>query len=1538
MSILKVANEKYRAGLLTEALELYKIARASSPFLAEVINSNIELIKHRLDDYSRVAISTLDSLSDMSTHDQDIKHFSYISRNKTGPILDSAPSVKAIAIYLPQYHTIPENDEWWGQGFTEWTNVRRGVPQYTGHYQPHIPHADIGYYDLRDGQMLKYQARLAKESGIEGFCFYYYWFNGKRILETPTDKMLRSEEPDFPFCFCWANENWTRTWDGGDHEILIGQEHSESSDLQFIIDLLDSFRDSRYIKIDGKPLLIVYRPMLLPNVKDTADLWRKVCREQGIGEICLAFMQSFDSPHPADIGYDFAIQFPPLGTAAKDIANHQDLLEPGRFTGSVRDYRSMVADYTSSELGNNVWPGVSPSWDNTARRQERGHSWINSTPEFYCYWLSAAASKVSQTQPRNTRFVFINAWNEWAEGNHLEPDEKYGYAWLNATKRALMSNVATVLDIEPEIIVIGHDAARAGAQIVLLTMLREWKRNGIKNFKLLLIQDGVLRQDFEAICETFVLSDYPTENYKKTILDHIFGGGSKLVLSNTVVNGPILSRISQYDIKVITYVHELQKSIERWAPGKIMDSTVKHTDHFIAVSAPVQENLLKNHKIRNINISLIHPYIDIAVDKLSTAESSAMRTELRIGAEDIVIIGCGTTDWRKGPDLFVKTAIELLKKTKSLKFVWIGGSSNSELDVLGKMIMDAKAEDHIAFIGERSNARQYFQIGHLFFLSSREDPYPLVALEAAAAGIPIVCYAHTGGMPSFVGKECGIVIETQDVKHTARNIEKLIKNRKQLCALGANARDKVERLHSSIQGSQEVYNLASSLLNTSKTAQPQKISVIIPNYNCGPFLSERFLSIVNQSVPPSEIIILDDASTDSSLQEIEDLVKGTNITVSVIVNKENSGSPFLQWQKGLQLAQYDLVWIAEADDSASFDFLETLLPHFEDPDVVLAYVQTTAIDEMGSTIPEYFGKAVFQSDMHTKIPALAYTDSISEKKWQESYIESGAIEITSALGIQNTIPNASATIVRKECALKAVRSALSYRNCGDWAYYIEMAKQGDFAYQALALNYFRRHMNSTTHGNPVQVIKESLELSSNLIKEKMLPKNVIFNNLFRRFLEYNWELRALDSRPSMHDHPMLGKVLDKIKRQLNSVMRKSHTILVVIPDAETGGGQTAAVRVANTLAATNNVFLISARPLLDDGNLVKLISEDVIFLEGTLSSVAHLRFCADQPGKYESDCSENRINTICALSSWLGIESIFSNVWWADKVAYAIHLSTNIPWYIHMHGCYEFLMDNPDCDPDFVSLVGRMMESTNGIFYLDPKNLKIFENGMLHRPPLHMANNGVHTPEIRPSSLDLHNYRRSDELVFCMCARGIPEKGWFEAVQAILRVNELPPAERGGKLARLVTIGSSEYLDELLAPYEQHPALTVLGLQDDPLAIMHGCDVGILPSYFISETQPNVVIEYMASSLAVIATRHGGIPGMMKHDELNAGLLVDLHGDLTLVDRLSQKMALLMSDDRLLSAYQKQSQIIFQKRFSIHTVADKILCTITRSKKRIASA
>jgi len=378
----------------------------------------------------------IDVITDSESRSKS-KHKVFIPSNSLQYFGTVQTDIRAIALYLPQFHAIPENDKWWGKGFTEWINVKRGTPHYEGHYQPHVPHQDLGYYDLNDPSVMEKQAAMAKAAGIEGFCFYYYWFNGKRLLNMPTDRLLATGKPDFPFCFCWANENWTRTWDGGDNEILIEQEHTAESDERFIYDLLPAFRDSRYIRVAGKPLLVVYRPGLLPNARRTTDRWREICRKEGMGEIHLAFMLGFEDLEPASIGFDTAIQMPPLRSPLTNLKKEIKTKNSEKFVGEIRDYRGLRKGFDLNQMDASTWPAVCPCWDNTARKMERAHSWIHSSPENYLTWLKEVVGFLRKNRPAGERIVFINSWNEWGEGCHLEPDEKFGYAWLNATRGAL---------------------------------------------------------------------------------------------------------------------------------------------------------------------------------------------------------------------------------------------------------------------------------------------------------------------------------------------------------------------------------------------------------------------------------------------------------------------------------------------------------------------------------------------------------------------------------------------------------------------------------------------------------------------------------------------------------------------------------------------------------------------------------------------------------------------------------------------------------------------------------------------------------------------------------------------------------------------------------------------------------------------------------------------------------------------------------------------------------------------------------------------
>ncbi len=363
---------------------------------------------------------------------------------------------RLIAINLPQFHPFPENDEWWGKGFTEWTNVTKARPRFKGHYQPHLP-ADTGFYDLRLPEARQMQADLAKEYGIYGFCYYHYWFNGKQLMERPVNDILKSGEPDFPFMLCWANENWARNWDGGFKDVIMQQDYSLEDDIAHMKYLCENvFVDKRYIRVNGKPFFVIYKPSLFPNIKKTIEIWRMAAAEYGI-ELYLGFMLSMERS-PEELlseGFDVSIEFQPHFPSSQIYAkrhfwdwfkywlkyNYFRRIEIAPLMKSiVWDYSDYVEiQCNRPSVSFKQYPGITPQWDNASRRIDKVFWCLNdSTPQLYGKWLKHILMNFNPYS-NEENFVFINAWNEWAEGNHLEPDQKWGRGYLEETKRILLN-------------------------------------------------------------------------------------------------------------------------------------------------------------------------------------------------------------------------------------------------------------------------------------------------------------------------------------------------------------------------------------------------------------------------------------------------------------------------------------------------------------------------------------------------------------------------------------------------------------------------------------------------------------------------------------------------------------------------------------------------------------------------------------------------------------------------------------------------------------------------------------------------------------------------------------------------------------------------------------------------------------------------------------------------------------------------------------------------------------------------------------------
>lgn len=353
-------------------------------------------------------------------------------------------SIRYLAIHLPQYHPIPENNEWWGEGFTEWTNVARAKPLFRGHYQPHVP-ADLGFYDLRLTEARQAQAELARQFGIDGFCYYHYWFHGRRLLERPVNEILDSEHPDFPFCLFWANETWEGRWHGVTtaKKTLMRQEYSEQDDLDHIRWLAAAMADPRYIQVEGRPLFIIYRPLDLPDCARTLNAWREEMARMGMPNPF--FMASNSHAYTSDLlkyGFDGVLQFLPQLSVldcfeARNFRHRAKRLVANLARGIIASDLH-VYDYEDSVrkmLLKTEWPvfrSLFPAWDNSARSGRRGVVMDNSSPEKFASLLLEISRMTQEQLPPGRQLVFLNAWNEWAEGNHLEPDQKYGRAYLEA--------------------------------------------------------------------------------------------------------------------------------------------------------------------------------------------------------------------------------------------------------------------------------------------------------------------------------------------------------------------------------------------------------------------------------------------------------------------------------------------------------------------------------------------------------------------------------------------------------------------------------------------------------------------------------------------------------------------------------------------------------------------------------------------------------------------------------------------------------------------------------------------------------------------------------------------------------------------------------------------------------------------------------------------------------------------------------------------------------------------------------------------------
>ncbi|MEB3260879.1 MAG: glycosyltransferase [Cyanobacteriota bacterium] len=987
------------------------------------------------------------------------------------------------------------------------------------------------------------------------------------------------------------------------------------------------------------------------------------------------------------------------------------------------------------------------------------------------------------------------------------------------------------------ILIVLHDLEVGGAQDLMLAFGAWLKARTQYSPVFIAMRTGTNFRMFTEVYPSLVLDCSPENELanKRLVAEFIGQHKPTLGLVNSVASGGICDYLpSDISFPWLAYIHELNQLLEIFKDNLVKLNSLCQA--FIAGSMVVASVLEGNERV-TLPIHTCEAFIDwrkVWKEPSPTALTrSAITSHCSPGRnakpKTFRVVGCGTLHWRKDPLLFIQVAVDLLRNQElswidQLEFVWYGGGP--DFAECREVVSKTEFADRIHFAGHCDDLQREFLQADLLLLCSVEDPFPLTAIQAGVLGVPIITIEGTGGIANLLQMHDLPIARSRSAHDLAKDVQGLINDEFYYADVSVRTKRLFTRNFTSLTHARQLF-----LLVIGVAGLKPLVSVVLPNYNCSAFLEKRLYTILLQTFQDFEVIILDDASTDNSMELLHELTQFSRYD-KLIQNKINSGSVFHQWKLGIENAKGQYIWIAESDDFVDLDFLDLALSSILLNDASFAYCNSVPVDVNGEAYGDY-------RDL--------YLNQFAPGKWDSSYTRSGLDEITTSLGIANTVPNASSTIFdRKLLTQSDLHQAMEFKMCGDWFIYVILASRSRVSFVQNCNNYHTRHASSSSFSTEKTLVyfhelTRVYQTINTLFGYDLIRGYRQFSHLLKEYErfniqinDYNIELSALFGQTTLKaDYPPVAFLLS---------------------DLSPGGGQLIQIRLAEAyikqgaLAILMNLNMYESHP-----EVCKAIPAHIPLLN------VHVYDPKELPGFLQK----------------LGFKVIHSALWWADKFSYNCFVETPFILISSMHGCYETLVKNPEIDPAFLSLLPKIVSRFQGFIFTSEKHRAVL-TGLGYAP----ANsafifNGYERQQIGIEAIQLKKEIGVPPLnkVLLIASRAVEGKGWDLAIHALkILLKEITNLS-------LVLIGDGELKSTMEVLSKQlgvHDSVRFIGHVHQLADYISIADVCLLPSTFVGESMPLILIEYMAQSKAIVTTNVGSIPLMLEtENHSKAGIILD---------------------------------------------------------------